>query len=105
MKNSAGQSVYSRTIQLAAEKESLSFVSVINPFGNELVFDIVADQNGKTDAELIDATGKIVRRVSFEIAEGVNRLRIDQTNLLGRGIYFLRVKLGSQVIQKRVMKQ
>jgi hypothetical protein len=105
MKNSAGQSLYSKTILLAGEKETFSFVSVINPFAQHLAFDIVSDQNGKAEAELVDVAGKSVKRVSFAIAEGVNRLRIDDTELLAGGIYFLRVKMGVNTIQKRVMKQ
>ncbi len=105
MKNSAAQSLYSRTIQLAGDKETLSFVSVINPFAQQLVFDIITGESGKAEAELIDAAGKTVKKVSYVVAEGMNRLRVDDTELLAGGMYFLRVKLGMYTIQKRVMKQ
>jgi hypothetical protein len=105
MKNISGKSVYSRTIQLSEEVDGLSFVSVINPFGNDLSFEIAVDQTGKMEAELIDAGGKIVKKASFETGAGVNRLIIDNTELLPAGIYFLRVKMLSNTIQKRVIKQ
>ena len=104
MKNGAGQSNYSRTIQLSVQKDILSFVSVINPFANELLFEISTENNGKAEAVLVDPAGKIVRKVPFEIAAGVNRLVIDNTQLLPGGIYFLRVNVAGNSIQKRVMK-
>ena len=105
IKNGTGQSAYSRTIQLSDKPEVLSFVSVINPFGNRLVFEIAASQNGKANAEMIDPSGKIVRKISFEAATGVNRLVIDNTKLLPAGIYFLRVSFAGVTIQKRILKQ
>ena len=46
------------------------------------MFEIGAARIGKADAELIDPAGKIVKKASFEIAAGVNRLLIDDTNML-----------------------
>jgi len=105
MKNITGRSVYSRTILLSPDEEPLSFVTVVSPFSNELVFEIGAGQTGKADAELIDPTGKMIKRASFGIIAGVNRLQIGQTELLPAGIYFLRIKTGGTTIQRKVMKQ
>lgn len=105
MKNAAGRSVYSRTIQLSEEAEGISFVSIINPFGNNLVFEVSAEQSGKVDAELIDPAGKVVKKGAFEVAAGVSRLAIDNTEILPAGIYFLRIKMLGNTIQKRVIKQ
>ncbi len=104
MRNNNGQSTYSRTIQLAAEKETLSFVSVINPFTDALLFDISTDAGGKAEAELIDASGKLVRNKTFDISTGITRLSFENTQLLVPGIYFLRVKSAGAIIQKRVLK-
>lgn len=105
MKNAAGQSTYSRTIQLSIDPSPLSFLSVINPFGNELSFEISTEHNGKAEVDLIDAAGKTVRKTSFEVISGVNRLSIENTDLLSVGIYFLRVNVAGNIIQKRVIKQ
>ena len=69
------------------------------------MFEIGAARIGKADAELIDPAGKIVKKASFEIAAGVNRLLIDDTNMLPPGLYFLRVKMLGTTIQNRVIKQ
>lgn len=105
MKNNAGRSTYSRTIQLNAGKDMLSFISVINPFNELLTFDITNPMTAKAEAHLIDQSGKTVKKLSAEIAEGVNKLVIDNTTLLPGGIYYLRVSVGGSTIQKRVIKQ
>lgn len=104
MRNTPGQSTYSRTIQLAVSNEPFSFVSVINPFSNELLFEVSAEQTGKAEAELIDVSGKAVRRKMFDISSGITRLSLENTSQLASGIYFLRVQSGGRVIQKRVLK-
>lgn len=96
---------YSRVLQLTAQPSAFDFVSVINPFGRELFFDISAARGGVARAELIDNLGKVVKRKSFDIREGVNQLSLDETNVLPTGIYILRVELSGMMIYKRVMKQ
>ena len=90
---------------MLTDTDLLSFVSVINPFDNNLTFEVAALQNGKAYAELIDPAGKTVKKTSFEIATGVNRLTIDNTEILSGGIYFLRVNIAGHTIQRRVIKQ
>lgn len=105
MKNYSGRSDYSRIILLTAAAQSFDFVSVINPFSNALQFDIIIDHNGVAEAELIDATGKMVRRKTMEVSTGTNSLSLAETGSLGSGVYFLRIHFDGKVIQKRVMKQ
>ncbi|MEP6699727.1 MAG: T9SS type A sorting domain-containing protein [Bacteroidota bacterium] len=105
MKNRLDQSVYTRTIQLAKIPDIFSFVAVINPFNNELAFEVSSDLNSRTEAELIDQSGKTIKTKYFDIAAGVSHLVMNNTQLLPAGIYFLRVQSAGVVIQKRVIKQ
>ncbi|MGQ0738614.1 MAG: T9SS type A sorting domain-containing protein [Bacteroidota bacterium] len=105
MRNRNGQSAYSRTIRLSATSAVLSFISVINPFGNELSFEINADRPGKAETELMDATGRTIMQDVFDITEGVNRLILTDTGKLPAGLYFLRLQSAGMVIQKRVIRQ
>jgi trimeric autotransporter adhesin len=105
MKNITGQTEYSRIIQLSLAANEFSFISVTNPFSNLLEFDVLSDQVGSVDIQLIDATGKMIKRKSVDVTSGTNSLVVDETGELSAGIYFLRVHLGDRVIQKRVMKQ
>jgi hypothetical protein len=104
MKNKLGQSRYSRTVQLSANPDIFSFVYIINPFSDKLVFEVVSDHNGKATAGLIDVSGKTIKRSSFDITTGVNHLVLDNTEKLAYGIYFLRVQSENIVLQKKVMK-
>lgn len=105
MKNLAGEAEYSRIIHLADVVNALSFVSVINPFNTTLDFEIASAYNGEAEAELIDATGKIVRKRGFVLMAGTNSVVLNETGSLSAGIYFLRVKHAGTTILKRVMKQ
>ncbi len=105
MKNERHQTVISRTIQLSQNTDRLSFVSVINPFDNELSFEISSTLPGRLQAELLDATGRIVMKKEYDLTDGVNRLRLDHTGTIAAGIYYLRVFTGTAVIQKRVVRQ
>lgn len=105
MKNSLGQSVISKTILLSETREKLLFVSVINPFSNELSFEVNSLESCKAEAELVDATGKLVTKKTVDITEGMNRVVLKSTAGLSSGLYYLRIFSEASVIQKRVLKQ
>jgi hypothetical protein len=105
MRNPDNNSTYSRTVQLAGELSGFAFLSVVNPFQNELVFDVNSKQEGAAQAELVDQWGKTVKRKTFEIREGVNPLIFDNTGLLPAGVYVLRLEFGGTVINKKVVRQ
>jgi hypothetical protein len=105
MRNTDNQFIYSGILQLSAGFENFSFISVINPFINELVFDISSSRDGAATAELVDQFGKILKRRSFDIREGVNHLSFDNTGTLNPGMYILRVEMDEIPIYKKVIKQ
>jgi len=105
MRNTRGQSIFSKTVQLNKTTAGLTFVAVINPFQNALNFDVSSDHSGKLNAELIDQTGKTVRKNQFDVADGVSSLSFNNTDNLPAGFYVLRVQLGDSFIQKKVIKQ
>ena len=105
MVSGTGYETYSRIIQLSNEKETLSLLSMINPFSSELTMSVLSVQPGIVKAEILDQTGKIVKRKEYTISEGVNTLIIDNTDKLGSGIYFLRIESAGTLIQKRILKQ
>lgn len=96
---------YSRTLQLETKASPFSFVSVVNPFQRELLFDVSIERGGTAKAELIDNLGKVVKRRTFDVRDGVNQLSMTDTDVLPSGIYILRVEAGGMMIYKRVMKQ
>ncbi len=105
MRNISGETRYSRTIQLASTKNEFSFISVVNPFNSELVFEISSTQEGPVYAELIDQAARSVTNKGFVTNAGINRLVIGNTGKLASGIYFLRLHYNGFTIQRRVLKQ
>ncbi|HMU45285.1 MAG TPA: T9SS type A sorting domain-containing protein [Chitinophagaceae bacterium] len=104
VRNTSGKSKYTKTIRLLSTTNPLAFISVINPFSDQLIFDISSDKSGKIDAELIDPSGRIIKHRQFEVTSGVSRLTFENTGDISTGIYFLRVKSNGTIIQKNVMK-
>ena len=96
---------YSRIAILSNNPSMLSFTSVVNPFYNELRFDIMVEQNATADIELIDASGKIVRKNKSILNAGSNQLQLTSVNLLPTGVYILRVHADGLIINKTVMKR
>jgi hypothetical protein len=105
MRNTDNLFSYSRTLQLSTGIDNFAFVSVINPFSYELLFDVSSARDGRAKAELTDQFGNPIKRRSFDIREGVSQLSFDNTGTLPVGIYILRLELEGKVIYKKVMKQ
>ena len=94
-RSSAASDVYKRQ----------TLLSVINPFSNQLSFEVSSMKTGTVKAEILDQTGKVIRKKEFAITEGVNMLVIDKTDLLSNGVYFLRAESAGTLIQKKILKQ
>jgi hypothetical protein len=96
---------YSRIIQLTNEMSDFDLSSIVNPFSNELSFDITTSQNTKVEIELIDLVGKIIRRASYQIYAGVNSLQLDNVGTLSRGVYTIRIRdKENNIITRKVIK-
>lgn len=105
MVDQANHSKFSRTIQLTTKAEKLSFAKVINPFSDQLHFDVVTTENRKVTASLIDQYGMTLKQQTADLGAGLNSIVLENTSGLPTGIYILRVQSGNDVIQKRVLKQ
>lgn len=105
MYNDQGNIKYSRTIALNVQSSGFRLTNVVNPFSNELDFEVAVPQNSKIDAVLTNLSGKLVRKESYMGYEGVNSLRIPDTENLQPGIYILQVKNKDVLINRKVMKK
>ena len=106
MKNNIQQKSYSRTIQLSPGAiSSLTFISVTNPFINELSIDISSGRSVKAVAQLTDIFGRIIKSKSFNLTSGVNHLVFDNTENLPASVYILKLHAEGTILQKKVVKQ
>jgi hypothetical protein len=100
-----GEHKYTRIIQLTGSRPGIFIQSLVNPFHDELKFDINVDFNGTIQTELIDASGRPVLRKTIEVTRGVSNIIITGTGYLPVGIYTLRIITGSTVITRKMVKQ
>ena len=105
MINNSGKKKYSRIIQLNRDLIDFEIDNVINPFTNELSFNIITNSSTKVNAELIDLQGKHVKQNNYLVYPGVNSMRIENTGFLSPGIYTLRISDNEKVISRKVMKK
>jgi hypothetical protein len=105
MYNDKNYKKYSRTILLNGQPSGFSLNNVVNPFSNELDFEISVAQNSKVDVVLTNLSGKQIRKESFMVYEGVNSLRIQGTENLSPGLYILQARNKDIIINKKVLKK
>jgi hypothetical protein len=105
MISNKGGKKYSRIIQLTDEHIYFGLNNVINPFRNELSFEVITTNNAKIDVSLIDLFGKTVKSKSYTVYSGVNSLSIPNTEGLPAGIYILQVKNKDIIINNKVLKK
>lgn len=104
--NASGSKKYSQIIQLVTDgKSGIHFGTVVNPFGNELWYEISSSVNSTIKTEILDGYGRVVRRENQQISPGVNALSINNTGILPNGTYILRAIINETIIYKKVIKQ
>lgn len=99
-----GQSLYSRTILIAAGDAGHIKLRVVNPFSSSLQLELQVEKAGRLQAELVDASGRTVTRTIHTLQAGNNPLRIEPVSQLSSGIYFLRLYVHGEVLQETVYK-
>ena len=75
-----------------------------NPFGNQiqLEFDLVNDE--KSTVAIYDLNGKLIISQDYSGKKGLNKFSMNLENQVS-GVYFVKVQIGSDIIQKRIIKQ
>jgi hypothetical protein len=103
--NRKGRIKYSRIIAFTSSDKLSDLVSINNPFGSVLSFDIYSGKIGIVNAKLIDGLGNPVKSAYFNVAKGMNYLRIDNLSILPPGIYILSLYLNGEMINRKLLKQ
>lgn len=97
---------YSRVIELSlSDNNRFAINNVINPFNQVLDFSINSPEDAKIEADLLDIFGKVVKRKTFVIHNGVSLLSFTGVEALPSGTYVLRIVNNDQIITKKVLKR
>ncbi len=97
-----GSTTYSdlRLVRFDTPKLALDAYPV--PMGEFLNLDLTAPTAGALTVELVDATGRRVRRETYAAQAGLNTWRLD-TRTLSQGTYVLRATLGGETLTRRLV--
>jgi trimeric autotransporter adhesin len=104
VKNSMGGVVYSRIIILDSYNNLFTMLYAVNPFNNKVDFEILTKYGGTGDIEIIDQTGKVIRRKKVALNKGTNLVSVPDLENVLPGMYYLSVRLNSFSIKHQLIK-
>jgi len=99
---------YSRSVRVAKENQrEIEEISVYpNPFNSELYLKVENSQEVIGQITIIDVQGrKILDAKSFNLSEGTNILKIEESELLTAGVYFIEIKTGEKTQTIKLIKK
>jgi hypothetical protein len=103
--NSTGKKKYSRTVHLGSEADDFIVNSVLNPFYNQLSFNVHIGKDAKIDVRLLNTSGSTVKQQGFTGHAGSNDLHLLNTSNLPAGVYILQIQYLDRTETRRVIKK
>lgn len=98
-----GNAWYSKVVLLGHQLD-FTVRSVVNPFTQQLNFELISPDPGMASLSLVDMYGRIVNRSTQSVTKGLNNMSITGLDALSRGVYVLRIQMGDKLINKQVVK-
>ena len=95
---------YSKIIVLSSGGIKYAVRSLINPFVNTISFDLIAPENGTALVSLMDSYGRLILQSKEVYSAGLNTVRIHNLVKIPNGNYLLRVQVGTEVFNRKVIK-
>ncbi|MBX7051756.1 MAG: endonuclease [Flavobacteriales bacterium] len=87
--------------QISENENNLNFLVYPNPTQGEINLMVESNASGNARIEIIDATGKLVSATQQYLAQGSNKLALQQN--LAKGNYIVKVNNGLQVSQQNLI--
>jgi hypothetical protein len=101
----SGNTRYSEIVQLIPGDNSYGLITVVSPFTNQLQFEVKVPSIGSIEAELMNVTGKPVRKKeAISVYPGTNALHLGGTDNLPAGVYMLRLRINGIYYIRKVLK-
>ncbi len=96
---------YTSVIPLKKAMPDFDFSNMINPFSQNLVFDITVNRYGTLFISLLDMAGRTVMTGQQLVYAGVNKFNITDLESIKAGVYTLQVINNDNIIRKPVIKK
>ncbi len=103
-KNNLGTVVYSKVIILDNHNNLFAILYAVNPFSTQVDFEISSQYSGAGDVEIIDQTGKVMKKKTVEINKGTNLVSVTGLEAILPGMYYLSVRLNGYSIKHPLIK-
>ena len=96
---------YSKVVIINTGKHNIDIQKTYpNPFSNSISADIELASTEKIFIQLIDISGKNIKSEMTQGHPGINKVTLSELTKIHKGIYFIKVKAGDQIICKKVIK-
>ncbi|HTI07215.1 MAG TPA: hypothetical protein VL832_01630 [Puia sp.] len=95
---------YSTVVLLSSAALDFRINSLVNPFIDNITFDLVSPGNQRASFILVDAYGRVVKRQDQYVTKGLNNIVVPDLSGLTSGMYALQVQCGGQMVCKPVIK-
>jgi hypothetical protein len=103
IKEANGQE-YTRVVLLSPGKVDIEIKNLINPFYQQVSFDLITPSEGNARITIIDQFGRTVKTTNEHVHAGITPLQISNFGVLSNGVYTLKVEFENKVITKRIAK-
>ncbi|HZH66541.1 MAG TPA: T9SS type A sorting domain-containing protein [Flavisolibacter sp.] len=100
-----GRRTQSHVITLQNEAPAFSVDNLINPFSDNLSFDVTVGYTSKIVVVLLDAAGLVVKKKTYAAYAGLNSIALTELSDLAAGIYVLQVEHNGKTISKKVIRK
>jgi predicted phosphatase len=83
------------------------FSAYPNPFKDSLSFEVEVDTNISTIVKIVNPEGKIIKLLSWNIKQGINKTSLHDLQSLEPGDYFVEIKdmKGNNLFSAKLMKE
>jgi hypothetical protein len=95
---------YSPIIRLSLQKQTGDDVLILpNPVRDVMQIYVNAAKTGDMKFQLFNTEGKLVLFKNIPVNKGNNAITIDELSNYSRGIYYVMLQLGDEIIPKKIM--
>lgn len=104
MTNGSGKEKMSKIIKLNEISATTEIIKLQNPFSGPLTLTVSTEKTSPLWIQLLDNTGRSVYQKKCVLGEGVEKLTLENTQGLAKGIYTLQLQVNNEMITKQVVK-
>lgn len=99
-----GRSSYSRVVSYLLSTEGYAVQVINNPFRQNLIVRIEANENTYMQLQLTDLSGKSIMKKTISVRKGTNLVTLPGENVTAKGLYLLQISGGGFLKAFKVMK-